>query len=59
MEAPPSRSDVDDRVALGSDTGLRPAPLALDPASQHQRRNEYRDQDDPPDHDVATSYTTA
>jgi hypothetical protein len=55
MAAPLARSHMDDRIALGPCLRLCPPALAVGPASQRERGNEHRNQDDPPDHDPPTS----
>jgi hypothetical protein len=52
MRAPPARSHVDDRIALGPYPRSCPPALAVGPASQHERGNEHRNQDHPADHDL-------
>jgi hypothetical protein len=52
MRAPPARSHVDDRIALGPYPRCCPPALAVGPASQRERGNKHRNQDHPADHDL-------
>jgi hypothetical protein len=48
---------VDHRVALGSHLGQCLAPLAFRPPSEDKSGNGHGGEDDPPDHEPATSFT--